>query len=897
MLKRSESNLDKTRVDSNLDKTRMDSIMHVDTPALLKTLKELESQLSQYQRQDIVPKWAEAILPRLDLLEKDVRNVIVPPKVDHSSNVSLRDMEHEDIFTDKIRKIVDNRTESLKLTFDSKLSSSSLELDRIHKLLYIRPTTSELQQVVMQVREVDARVIKGQGEVFKSIQTIVQEQLANEMESMVDRLRTAEQHNNKAVELVLSKVNDVESDVRKVRDGAKDEFDQMIKDLRKIHDEESNMGGTIAGLENTLNEVDARCQQALDAISKTVEEVSVTHADSEAALNERIDGLEDSIAAMDEAQKDDAAKNDERYEELQFSISSLQDKLDEFKNFMSDQIEGIKTNQENISSMLEKTIERQQVVMNYVNKLEKFQPMEKINDCLESVVKLHAMSAAADERADLLKQDIKEILTDQLKMQEELEDVPNKINVESLKIDAANKDIRLLKDGQKSAKSELQNHTLQLDELSVLKVDMIMVKGVSEAQDDRIKKMIRQVVEAGENCESQERRLDAIVHQQEIKDERTLGAIESVRTDFEQKLESQTAEMEAKVEVLKDTLVSGGGASSMPGSSKMASSRTMKKNLKGSAGVISDDSSAKRIIEMIEEEDNQRQESAEDLVISETSDKIDYLVQLCLNFEEIASFRNAVPRDVPNAICHDIAACAQAVAHVVAETADLQAIQRLVRGAPQDIVYEDTVAQKRASCLDNIIKDMRAKLKSQYPDAGLLRLEARDVFISRLSHALQVAISKYDQVLTTGHTRLGRVSVPSCIACDRPLLSKAPRQSSLEAAQEGLAGGSSQYTQKNPLAPIGQVHNPNQSFFEPTQSSYGTQISSSELDARSSMLESRNSAQSRSAVRIPGPNQEMSESLDGDRGRGKEYAQYVKRGGFKMPPKLPQLSSSGPPKY
>merc|ERR1712167_308220 len=106
------------------------------------------------------------------------------------------------------------------------------------------------------------------------------------------------------------------------------------------------------------------------------------------------------------------------------------------------------------------------------------------------------------------------------------------------------------------------------------------------------------------------------------------------------------------------------------------------------------------------------------------------------------------------------------------------------------------------------------------------------MFLSRTYHAFQLAISKYDQVLTTGHTRLGRVSVPSCIACDRPLLAKAPRGHDAPASN-GLQGGSSQYTNKAPLAPIGHVANPNQSFFEPTHSStFGTQVGSldEELD-------------------------------------------------------------------
>lgn len=126
--------------------------MHVDTPALLKTLKELEAQLSQHQRQDQIPKWAEAILPRLDLVENGVKSIMVPQRGSHSETVSLKDLEQEERLSDKIKSIVDGRTESLKLMFDAKISSSALELDRLHKLLYIRPTTSELQQVMMQVQ-------------------------------------------------------------------------------------------------------------------------------------------------------------------------------------------------------------------------------------------------------------------------------------------------------------------------------------------------------------------------------------------------------------------------------------------------------------------------------------------------------------------------------------------------------------------------------------------------------------------------------------------------------------------------------------------------------------------------------------------------------------------------
>jgi len=889
--------------------TRIESIMHVDTPALLKTLKELEGQLSQYQRQDLVPKWAEAIMPRLELVEKGVKNIMVPQRTEHTQSITLKDLEQEEVFTDKIRKVVDNRTESMKLMFDAKISSSSLELDRLHKLLYIRPTTSELQQVMMQVREVESKVKQVHGDVSGSIQSMVQEHVTTEMESMSDRLRSTEVHNDKAVELVMNRVVELEEDIRRVREGAKGEFVDVLDGLKAMRDEETKMKGIINTMENNLKSVDSRCQGALEGLGRQLEEMTASNTDAEAAANERMDGIDDTIAALEESMKDEAAKNDDRMDELQYSITSMGEKLDEIKNSMNDQIESLKVNQESLSAALEKTIDQQSVIQEFISKLDKFQPIVKISDNIEAIQHLQEANHTNVQTTNIIKQDIKEMLADQSRMQEELEDVPNRIQVEASKIEVANKDITQLKDGHKYTKAELAKHTGQLDDLSVLKVDMIMVKGVTEAQDDRIKKMIRQVVEATENMENQEKRLDNVCMEQDVKDENVASNIEAVKSEFDQRMENQAAETEAKLEVLKDTVLSGGGGAAQ--GSTGGSKRGKKKNLKGNMGKISGDDSAKRIIDMIEEEDAQKQETAEDMVVTETADKIDYLVQLSLNFEEIASFRSAVPRDVPNAICYDIAACAQSVASVVAETADLQAIQKMVRGAPQDIIYEDAVTSKRNSCLEQVMVDLKTKLRENHPDAGMLRLEARDMFLSRTYHAFQLAISKYDQVLTTGHTRLGRVSVPSCIACDRPLLTKAPRgnegsnnnnnNNGGSGGGGGYPGGSSQFTNKAPLAPIGHVHNPNQSFFEPTRSStFGTQVGS--LDEEMDALNQHSSTSpTNGTAKVPTVSRhdlkETPEMGDGDGGKvkGKEYAQYVKRGGFKMPPKLPQLSASGPP--
>jgi hypothetical protein len=46
-----------------------------------------------------------------------------------------------------MRESLDSQLESTRLSVDSKMTSVFLELDRVHKLLQIRPTNSDFQQV------------------------------------------------------------------------------------------------------------------------------------------------------------------------------------------------------------------------------------------------------------------------------------------------------------------------------------------------------------------------------------------------------------------------------------------------------------------------------------------------------------------------------------------------------------------------------------------------------------------------------------------------------------------------------------------------------------------------------------------------------------------------------
>ena len=80
-------------------------------------------------------------------------------------------------------------------------------------------------------------------------------------------------------------------------------------------------------------------------------------------------------------------------------------------------------------------------------------------------------------------------------------------------------------------------------------------------------------------------------------------------------------------------------------------------------------------------------------------------------------------------------------------------------------------------------------LNQAYPNAGAIRLEARSRYIGRVVDAIDAALSKHDHVFVPASTRLGRVrvTVPTCVACDRPLTTKGRKH--IETEKPETAGG------------------------------------------------------------------------------------------------------------
>lgn len=486
-------------------KNRLDQIMQVDTAALLKSLKELETQFSSYQRQDTVPLWAMSIIPRLDLLESAHNSS------HHMTQKTLKEMNQDDELLDLIRHEIELKTNAIKLAFESKTSATALEIDRLHKLLYIRPTTSELQQVMLQLQQIRKQTDNVLLDLSNEVSQVINAKLSEEMLMLMDRLKATEAHSDKSAAMVLQRVEELDGELKKVRGGVQAEFAST----------ESSIGGiktTTDDIIDDIKEVKHSIQLLNDETKESLAELTQGQDLTNENLDEfiklstsKIEELSQSMATCDELIKEQGVRCEERDDALADSIQHLHESFDEFKLQYEETIEQLRSNQNSISLLLQKTVDRQNILIAYTESLQNFDVTGRINKNSEAIGGLKEETTTLEENLNKLRITVSDINREQVALIKEVEEIPGKINAEAIRIDSTAKEVKQVKDMTKYLKTSLQEHSNQIEDLVVLKEQMVVVRDVCESQDERMKKILRTVGDVSENSEVQEKRIDEMV--------------------------------------------------------------------------------------------------------------------------------------------------------------------------------------------------------------------------------------------------------------------------------------------------------------------------------------------------------------------------------------------------
>ena len=130
-----------------------------------------------------------------------------------------------------------------------------------------------------------------------------------------------------------------------------------------------------------------------------------------------------------------------------------------------------------------------------------------------------------------------------------------------------------------------------------------------------------------------------------------------------------------------------------------------------------------------------------------------FLADICLNFEEISVKRKRVA-NVPTVMCESIADITQDIAEFMARSADYEMVQYTLSSvagltSAHDISYdENLVLPKRNNKIEEYLNSVTNLIilttRGQQP--GMVRLDARSLFLSLIKKSLDMFMSKHNQV-------------------------------------------------------------------------------------------------------------------------------------------------------
>lgn len=273
------------------DPGRMEQVLKVDANALLKTIRDLEYKLSEYQRQDKPPGWAISLDTRLQQVEKllasqqtstpissppksQIRasNPMMEPIRDNSVDpqpLTIQGLTLEDRILTKMRNELDVKIANSQVHFDNVISASNLEMERIHKLLNIRPTTSEMQQIMVAVNNVETKTMFKLSEMQNLMFSQLKDRVSQEMLVLFDELKNNRSQSEEINKLYSKQFGDYGLQLTELRQGVDNSLQLFSTQMNELQDV---MKQKTRSLQNQLDETNEALRKQDLKQTKHIEE-------------------------------------------------------------------------------------------------------------------------------------------------------------------------------------------------------------------------------------------------------------------------------------------------------------------------------------------------------------------------------------------------------------------------------------------------------------------------------------------------------------------------------------------------------------------------------------------------------------------------------------------------
>lgn len=751
---------------------RLDQIMKVDTASLLKTIKSIEDGITNFNKFESQPAWASEIIDRITKLESggSAMNGHTIEQFASNSSLSINDLMNDERVMFKMKTELSSHVSSLKFSIETKVASLNGELERMHKLLEIRPTTSELQQVVSNINELDRRTRHLFSDLSSATKGIVQTKVVEEMGSVMKQLKMNEELNEQSLEIVFKKVDGYSQDISEIQSG-------------------------ISNFMDTVDGSMAQSKSNFEKILKSFNEFSSKSEKDQISMNQSFGELRKALKVSSDLFNEQFAEVSNRQNTTEASISRQRENVQELSMAIDKQLYEVNT----IASMCKTTLEefmakydlyKQETNAKLVQSFSEIDTLQDRTTDIENFVELvksydlpFKLKAHEDDLHKIFKvieshtSSIKDLFNQEEKSSTAIFDLQRNLSQANAVITSHTDVLEKLVNKNivtdqtltslETEKNKLSQDVFQLfgmcEEISILREAQSTTEQRVKAQQNIISTLL-------ESTADHDQRIEQIIDVMDKSDEALSKRLDGMRGSMMDLLMKKQAEMDATIQNMRDNLdiiSSNNDAFSINVSNKSSKGATMRSF--SEAAVVLDNA-------------NVSTSTPSEVKPTASVREAQFIADLCINFEDI-SVRKTFVADIPPTMRENMVSTCQELAALIASLSDFEAVQAVLRDQPAHMDNPETlVSELRKGKIDDFIFEVKSIAEQNYPKPGIVRLDAREKFLRQLRKGLELFMSKHDQVLIMGSSSFGRVKIPVCIACDRPLLEKG-RQDTMQRAE------------------------------------------------------------------------------------------------------------------
>jgi hypothetical protein len=411
------------------------------------------------------------------------------------------------------------KVENISLQFADQLLNNSLEMDRLHKLLIIRPTTSELQQVVLNLQTMEENSTKQIQSVYHTLQSRIKDSISTEMVQLLNELKTHQQHSNEKMEVISKLISNYSRELEEIQRNEQRSMQMLESTIA------SNKNDLLRGTEELRSIISQQIEEKFSfnqtSQDRLVAELRQLHdeiRDERERSQLQLSQLDGKVATEQAKLKNEIRDINDSIHTTATSLASLDNEVHLVKNGLKMEAAENKSFRGETDDAL---IQQKLSIRDLQNTLKEFQALDlftRVPKLEDHTLRLAAeISQVASALTTLTNTEVRSLLERSQQLEEQVQVVlPKLIQSESIRITSLIKDFEVMASNQTifnnrmADAEELLNNLLPLqnkfkllnEKCEKLESDVQSCRSLVESSIDANSEIIRRIEDMEEKFES-----------------------------------------------------------------------------------------------------------------------------------------------------------------------------------------------------------------------------------------------------------------------------------------------------------------------------------------------------------------------------------------------------------